>query len=106
MKSLKNRAAFKLSPAGVISPLLLTLFLSFPAWAAETPERGLSAAFNHPGLIVGQDEGYLTLPLTIRNIGRTDDTFVVEVLEKPEGWRADIRSFSSFVHRPVCARLK
>ncbi|MDL2260110.1 NEW3 domain-containing protein [Deltaproteobacteria bacterium OttesenSCG-928-K17] len=77
--------------------LLLLFFTAAPALAAAPPERGLSAAFNHPGFIVGQDEGGLSLPLTIRNIGLEDDSFVVTIIEKPEGWSADIRSFASLV---------
>lgn len=77
--------------------LLLAVFFIPSAWAAEVPERGLSAAFNHPGLTIGPDEGFLSLPLTIRNTGRLDDSFMVEVVEKPAGWRAETRSFSSFV---------
>lgn len=76
----------------------LILFLAAPlAGAAEPPARGLSAAFNHPGFIVGEDEESLSLPLTIRNTGLADDSFVVEIIEKPAGWSADIRSFASLV---------
>lgn len=64
--------------------------------AAEPPERALSLAFNHPGLILGPDE-VVELPLTIRNIGRRDDSFRLSVVEKPTGWETEFRTFSATV---------
>ena len=77
---------------------LMIFFLASPFLAAAEPqERGLSAAFDHPGVTVGQSEENLSLPITIRNIGRQDDSFLVEIAEKPEGWQAEIRSFAAIV---------
>lgn len=80
-----------------LAVFLALFFWPLAAGAADVPERGLSAAFNHPGLVVGQDEASLSLPLTIRNTGRLDDSFLVEIVEQPEGWQVDIRSFASVV---------
>ena len=77
--------------------LLAIIFLASPLTAAEPPERGLSAAFDHPGVTIGQDEEHLSLPISIRNTGRQDDSFLVEIVKKPEGWQAEIRSFAVIV---------
>ena len=75
---------------------LTIIFAAGTALAYEPPERGLSAAFNYPGVVIGPDDP-VDLALTIRNFGRTDDSFRITVLEKPEGWEAEIRSFSTVV---------
>ncbi len=75
---------------------LAALTLASPARAADPPERGLSAAFNYPGLVLGLDEP-VELPLTIRNLGRADDSFLVTVTDRPAGWETEIRSFSTVV---------
>lgn len=80
----------------VIFILLMTAFSAVPLMAAETPERGLSAAFNYPGLIIGPGES-VELLITIRNTGRQDDSFLVTVLKAPEGWETEVRSFASVV---------
>ena len=77
--------------------LMMAVMISADAaLALEPPERALSLAFNHPGLILGPDEA-VELPLTIRNIGRRDDSFRLSVLEKPAGWEAEFRTFSATV---------
>ena len=79
--------------------LLIFLGLWLPAaalTAAEGPERGLSAAFNYPGLVVGIEDR-LEMPLTIRNPGRADDSFRVTVLEKPQGWEVSLRAPAAVV---------
>lgn len=81
----------------LVSAFLLLAVLPAAALAAELPERGLSAAFLYPGLTVGQDEESLNLPIIIRNQGRQDDSFLVEVTEKPENWRAEVRGFVSVI---------
>ena len=76
--------------------MLIFIFAARDGLAYEPPERGLSAAFNYPGVVLGPDDP-VELPLTIRNFGRTDDSFRITVIEKPEGWETEIRNFSSVI---------
>ena len=84
----------------IVKPGLWTLWglLLFPIWvqAGEPPLRGLSAAFNHPGLIIGSEEA-VDLPISLHNSGSSDDSFLVDIVEQPEGWEAEIHSFSAVV---------
>lgn len=77
-----------------VAVMFMILLLAPAAWAA--PDRGLSAAFNHPGLILGPDDE-VEMSLTLRNLGQADDSFAVTVVEKPEGWETELRSFASLV---------
>lgn len=73
--------------------VLLAGFGSAPSQAAEPPERGLSAAFQYPGLILSPEDK-VEMSLIIRNPGRADDSFQVTVTEAPEGWQTELRGFA------------
>lgn len=80
----------------LVFSLLLGLVVGFEVEAAEPPERGLSAAFHYPGLILSLGEK-VEMTLVIRNQGRQDDSFKVTVTEAPEGWSTELRSFAAGV---------
>lgn len=64
--------------------------------ADNPPERGLSAAFNYPGVIVGPAEK-ARLEISVANTGRRADTFMVRVLEKPAGWNTELTNYNTQV---------
>lgn len=77
---------------------LLVLTIGFSAGPSgaqnrkdNLPERGLSASFNYPGVIIGPSEK-VKLEITAHNTGQKGETFLVQVLEKPLGWATEIKN--------------
>jgi uncharacterized membrane protein len=64
--------------------------------AAELPERRIVAAFQYPGVTLGPDDS-VSVDLLIKNRGRSDETVLVEVTEKPKDWTAEIKRFTTLV---------
>ncbi len=85
-----------MSKRNLFALFFLLASLPMTVRAAEPPERGLSAAFNYPGIILGPDDE-VDLGLTIRNLGLSDDTFLVTVVDRPEGWTTELRGYSRTV---------
>jgi uncharacterized membrane protein len=63
---------------------------------ADLPERRVVAAFQYPGVTLGPDDS-VSLDLLIKNRGRSDETVLVEVTEKPKDWNVEIKRFSTLV---------
>jgi uncharacterized membrane protein len=59
-------------------------------------ERGFFASFRYPGITLGTEDS-IRVDLLVKNIGRTNETFFLEITELPEGWRAGITDFSDVV---------
>ena len=77
---------------GLTLMLMTAVFISGPALAEdEKPARGFYASLNFPGMTIGADEE-IKMDLVVRNIGRSAETIYLDVVEKPEGWNAEIRS--------------
>ena len=62
----------------------------------DKPARGLIAAMRYPGISVGPD-GKVRVDLVIINTGRSSETIMLEVTEKPEGWKTDFKSYGDVV---------
>jgi uncharacterized membrane protein len=63
---------------------------------ADLPERRIVAAFQYPGVTLGPDDS-VSLDLLIKNRGRSDETVLVEVTEKPKDWNVEIKRFSTLI---------
>jgi len=78
---------------------LAVSFLAGSAWAAEDkdkPARGLTVAMVYPGVVFGPEDK-LKVDLLVKNTGRSDETVFFEIVEKPEGWDAQIKTYSNIV---------
>lgn len=63
---------------------------------AERPARGLTAAFQYPGVTL-EPEDSLSVDLLVRNRGRRDETVLLEITEQPPGWDVQLKKFSAVV---------
>ena len=86
-----------------IAPLALAVVsLRLTAIAAEgdakedRPPRGLTAAFQYPGVTV-EPEDSISVDLLVRNRGRSDETVLLEVAEQPDAWDVQLKKFSAVV---------
>lgn len=64
--------------------------------SAELPERRIVAAFQYPGVILSPDDS-VSVDLLIKNRGRSDETLLVEVVEKPKDWTVEIKRYGTLV---------
>ncbi|PYJ05045.1 MAG: hypothetical protein DME25_09130 [Verrucomicrobia bacterium] len=64
--------------------------------AADLPGRRIIAAFQYPGITLGPDDS-LSVDLLIKNRGRSDETVLVEVTDKPKDWNVEIKRFGTLV---------
>ena len=64
--------------------------------AADLPDRRITAAFQYPGVTLGPDDS-VNLDLLIKNRGRSDETVLVDVTEKPQDWNVEVKRFSTQV---------
>jgi uncharacterized membrane protein len=73
---------------------------TFTLWAAEAtselPARRIIAAFQYPGITIAPEDS-ISADLLIKNRGRSDETVLVEVTEKPKDWNVEIKRFSTIV---------
>ena len=79
--------------------MLAAALLVNPCWAAEKkdkPARGLVAAMAYPGITVGPDEN-IRVDLIIKNTGRSNETVMLKVVEKPKGWKAEVKSYGNVI---------
>ncbi len=84
---------------GWIAAFLAGLLLSAAAVAnaqkadsATRPERSLVMAAEYPGIVMPQGKE-VNMDLTFFNKGRTDETVDVRVVQKPDGWKARIKTY-------------
>ncbi len=64
--------------------------------AARLAARSITAALQYPGITLGPDDS-LSVDLLIKNRGRSDETVLVEVTEKPEDWTVEIKRYGTIV---------
>ena len=62
----------------------------------DLPGQRIVAAFQYPGVTLGPDDS-VNVDLLIKNRGRSDETVLVEVTEKPKDWIVEIKRFSTLV---------
>jgi uncharacterized membrane protein len=62
----------------------------------DKPDRGLVASLRYPGLTLGPEEK-IRIDLIVKNTGRSNETILLAILEKPEGWVARIKDFGTVV---------
>jgi uncharacterized membrane protein len=63
---------------------------------ADLPARQITAALQYPGITLGPDDS-LSVDLLIKNRGRSDETVLVEITEKPEDWVAEIKRYGTLI---------
>ncbi|MEW5724171.1 MAG: NEW3 domain-containing protein [Thermodesulfobacteriota bacterium] len=87
---------------GFWSIVLISLLLAGTAAAQDEekkkdkPARGVVASLLYPGLSVGPDDS-IRVDLVVKNTGRSNETVLLEVTEKPEGWKAQIKDYGNVV---------
>lgn len=64
--------------------------------AARLAARSITAALQYPGITLGPDDS-LSVDFLIKNRGRSDETVLVEVTEKPEDWTVEIKRYGTIV---------
>jgi uncharacterized membrane protein len=64
--------------------------------SADLPDRHITVAFQYPSITLGPDDS-LSVDLLIKNRGRSDETVLVAVTEKPADWNVEIKRFSTVV---------
>jgi uncharacterized membrane protein len=73
---------------------------SVALWAADStgdlPARHITAALQYPGITIAPEDS-ISVDLLIKNRGRSDETVLVEVTEKPKDWDVQIKRFSTIV---------
>ena len=62
----------------------------------DKPARGMVAALIFPGITIGPEDK-VRIDLKVKNTGRSDEMIMFEVLEQPEGWKAQIKSYSDVI---------
>ncbi len=72
---------------------------------ADLPDRRITAALQYPGITLGPDDT-LSVDLLIKNRGRSDETVLIEVIEKPEDWTADIKRYGTVVSGVFVASME
>jgi uncharacterized membrane protein len=63
---------------------------------SELPERRIIAAFQYPGVTLSPDDS-LSVDLLIKNRGRSDETVLVDVVEKPKDWTVEVKRYGTLV---------
>jgi uncharacterized membrane protein len=63
---------------------------------ADLPERRITVAFQYPGVTLGPDDS-LSVDLLVKNRGRSDETVLIEVTEKPRDWTVEIKRYGTLV---------
>ena len=84
---------------GLVVVIAAVFSLAGPALAEDQknkPERGFVAAFVYPGVTLGQEEN-VRVDLKVKNIGRSNETILFEVVEKPKDWKAEIKGYGKIV---------
>lgn len=60
--------------------------------SAARPERSLVMAAEYPGIVMPQGKE-VNMDVTFFNKGRTDETVDVRIAQKPDGWKARIKTY-------------
>jgi len=57
------------------------------------PERGLSVAFEYPGVVINKGDD-ATVDLIVKNKGRHDENISFKIISSPKGWESKIKTYS------------
>jgi uncharacterized membrane protein len=82
--------------------LIILVFstIAGPVLAEETkkdkPARGIVAALRYPGMTIGPEDK-VRVDYVVKNIGRSDETILFEVIEQPEGWETQVKSYGDVI---------
>ena len=93
-------------PTSTLWILFVILTLAFgtavlcPAYAAEQtdkkdtrPERGLSVAFEYPGVVINEGDD-ASVDLIVKNKARRDESVLFTITRSPKGWDARFKTYS------------
>ena len=84
---------------GLIVIVVMALTVVGPVSAGEDkdkPERGFVAAFVYPGVTLGQSDK-VRVDLKVKNTGRSNETILFKIVEKPKNWKAEIKGYGKIV---------
>jgi uncharacterized membrane protein len=101
MRSKTGRAFFALFL--VVSFTLGTSFLSLGLAKEEKkkddtrPERGISVAFEYPGVVINKGDD-ATVDLIVKNKGRHDESISFKIVSSPKGWESKIKTYSFIIN--------
>jgi uncharacterized membrane protein len=97
---MKNKTARTLCALSVILSLALGTAALTPALAAEKkdkddtrPERGVSVAFEYPGVVINTGDD-ATVDLIVKNKGKRDENISFTITASPKGWKSRIKTYS------------
>jgi uncharacterized membrane protein len=81
----------------IISLAIVTLMMMSASSFAQTdkeklPARAISMAAEYPGVEIAKDED-VSMDIIFHNKGRNDEDVEVWIAEKPEGWKARIKTY-------------
>ena len=62
----------------------------------DKPARGLVASLAYTNLTISPDDK-IRVDIKVKNTGRSNETVNFEVLEKPDGWKTQIKSYSDVI---------
>ena len=62
----------------------------------DLPERKITVALQYPGMTIAPEDS-LSVDLLVKNRGRSDETVLVEVTEKPADWEVQIKRYNTIV---------
>jgi uncharacterized membrane protein len=60
---------------------------------ATRPERGISVAFEYPGVVINQGDD-ATVDLIVKNEGKHDESILFTIVSSPKGWETRIKTYS------------
>jgi len=66
--------------------------LAAAADEAEKPARSVVVAMLYPGVTIGAEEN-IRVDLIVKNVGRSFETMMFQVVEQPKGWRCQIKGY-------------
>lgn len=97
---MKTKTGVALCALFVMLSLALGTSALTPALAAEKkdkddtrPERGLSVAFEYPGVVINKGDD-ATVDLIVKNKGRHDESIALKITSSPKGWNTRIKTYS------------
>lgn len=63
---------------------------------ADLPPRKITVAFQYPGVTLGPDDT-VSVDLLVKNRGRSDETVLIDVTEKPKDWTVEVKRYGTVV---------
>jgi len=97
---MKTKTGVALCALFVMLSLALGASSLSPALAAEKkakgdtrPERGVSIAFEYPGVVINTGDD-ATVDLIVKNKGRHDESIAFKIASSPKGWKTRIKTYS------------